>query len=625
MNEVHLDAHDRKALGFLQIPLWLKLLIFCLAAGLLATLWGYDYSAGNAEEQLPFILRALDPAYLANDFFTNTYSQYGPRIFFSEFVAFFAGIVSLESALFFLTLSANVAIAFLSGLIADFFFPKSRFSVFLAAAGVLSIKTFWLGYSNIIYRNFLEPEHLAMPLILLGCFFILKKKLVLASILFGVASLFHTLLGLELGWILFGSLIILWIVQKIRKQEPSTSIKQLVVSTVILTAFSVALLYPYLLQSSIPSDEFIHLVAYIRHPHHYLPSTFELWQYGQAAVYIVGFALVYRLALKRSRSLGDQKSLYFIVGGLIVLLCVGGYLFVEVWPSRLWVSAQMFRLLFIIKWFSIVLISGWVGDIIENPSQNESRLSGVTAGIALITPITLAFLPLAQCFRGSIFPRLKISQRLLQPIVILLLTIILIVFYKPELRTWLIFLILFAVIWIMYAAKWKPIGLLAAVVLPLGLSAVFLIFAATGSAPAFLKYQVPVFSLFKTSGEAAEVATFAKANTPPDAIFYTPPRMGEFRYMADRAIVVDFAAYPFQDLSMQEWYRRIADCYGVPDKLGFDALAQLNQTVYKISDEELLALSQKYGFSYAMVYDATKTNFPIIFRTQSLKLVQISN
>lgn len=625
MNEVRLDTQGQKGVNHLQIPFWLKLLIFCLAAGLLATLWGYDYSAGNAEEQLPFILRALDPAYLTNDFFTNTYSQYGPRIFFSEFVAFLARIISLESALFFLTLSANIAIAFMSGLIADFFFPKSRFSVFLAAAGVLSIKTFWLGYSNIIYRNFLEPEHLAMPLILLGCFFILKKKLALASISFGVASLFHALLGLELGWILFGSLIILRIVQKIRKQEPSTSIKQLAVSTVILTAFSVALLYPYVLQSSIPSDEFIHLVAYVRHPHHYLPSTFELWQYGQAAVYLVGFSLVFMLALKRCEFLKDQKSLFYIIGGLIALLCVGGYFFVEVWPSRLWVSAQMFRLLFIIKWFSIVLISGWVGDIIEYPSQNESQVFGLTAGISLVTPISLAFIPLAHWMRGSILPRLKISQKFLQPIVILLVTFILIVIYKPELRTWFSYLIFFAAIWIMYAAKWKPVGLLTAVVIPLGLSVVFLIFASTGRAPAFLKYQIPVFSLFKTSGEVAEVAAFAKANTPPEAIFYTPPRMGEFRYMAERAIVVDFAAYPFQDISMQEWYRRIADCYGVPDKLGFDALAQLNQTVYKISDEELMALSQKYGFTYAMVYDATKTNFPIIFRTQSLKLVQISN
>jgi hypothetical protein len=67
---------------------WFLLLLFSTGAALLATLWGYNYSAGNAEEQLPFLLRALDPSFLGNDFFTNTFDQYGPRTFFTHFVRF---------------------------------------------------------------------------------------------------------------------------------------------------------------------------------------------------------------------------------------------------------------------------------------------------------------------------------------------------------------------------------------------------------------------------------------------------------------------------------------------------------------------------------------------------------
>ncbi|MRR32279.1 hypothetical protein EG834_18565, partial [bacterium] len=331
---------------------FLRLLLYCISAGLLATLRGYNYSSGKAEEQLPFIYRALDPSFLKNDFFTNTFNLYGPRTFFSGFIAVFAKIMSLATVLFLLTLIANIAIAFLSAQVSQYFFPRSRFSAFLAAAGVLTLKTFWLGYSNIIYRSFLEPEHLAMPLILLGFYLILKRSYIPAALSFGTAGLFHALLGLELGWILFGMVVLDQIFQFVRKEPQKIKLLPLGIGLVVLAAFSFGLLYPYTIQPAIPADEFIHLVAYVRHPHHYLPSYFEPWQWGQAAVYLLGFGFAFWFALKRSDSLRIQKNFLFSVAALIALLCLGGYLFVEVWPSRLWVSAQMFRLPYLLKWFS---------------------------------------------------------------------------------------------------------------------------------------------------------------------------------------------------------------------------------------------------------------------------------
>jgi hypothetical protein len=602
---------------------WLPLLLFCISAGLLATLWGYNYSAGNAEEQLPFIFRALDPTFLNNDFFTNTFDLYGPRTFFSEFIAFFARAMPLAAVLFLLTLASNIAIAFLSAKVSNYFFPRSRFSMYLAAAGVLTLKTFWLGYSNIIYRNFLEPEHLALPFILLGFYLILKRRVIPAALSFGVASLFHALLGLELGWILFGVVVLDVIFQKFRKEPQVSKLLPLGIGLVIMAVFSFVLLYPYTQQTPIPADEFNHLVAYVRHPHHYLPSYFEPWQWGQAAVYLLGFAFAFWFALKRSAALRSHKRFLITIGALLALLCLGGYLFVEVWPSRLWTSAQMFRLPYLLKWFSIVLLTGWAGDLIENPADKESRLLGISAAVGLVTPVSLAFVPMALWARQAILPKLKLSPKILQNAVILVVTLGLTAIYKPEFRTWACYLILFASIGLLTFLKSKKVGLLAGTSMPLAFSVLFILFSTTFTPPSFLKYEVPFFSLYKTTGEVAEVASFAKANTPADAVFYTPPRMGEFRYLAERAIVVDFAAYPFQDLSMREWYRRIADCYGVSPLMGFDSVTQLNLTVYRISDEELKTLSHRYGFDYAVVYDSTETYYPIVFRTQSLKLIHI--
>jgi len=605
-----------------SLPGWLPLLLFCVAAALFATLWGYNYSAGNAEEQLPFIFRALDPNFLTNDFFTNTFNQYGPRTIFTEFVAFIAGTIPLTTTLFILTLAANIAIAYLSGLVAKYFFPNSRFSHFLAAAGVLTLKTFWLGYSNVLYRNYLEPEHLAMPFILLGFYLILKRKPLISSICFGIAALFHALVGLEFGWILLGLTLLEWFIQIIRKETPALSLKSMIPAFLVMAAFSVGLLYPYTLQPSIPDSEFIRLVAYVRHPHHYLPSTFGITQYAQAGVYLLGFVLAFWLALKRSDRLANHKRYLLLIGGTIALLCLGGYLFVEVWPSRLWTSAQMFRLPFIIKWFSIVLLAAWAGEIIENPSDKQSRLFGITAAISLVTPASMAFVASIGWFREVLFPRWKLTTKLID-LSIFLASLAVIILYKPELRTWACYLILFAATGVVYLLKWSSRGLLLSALLPLAGSGLLLLFATLLTPPTFLKYDVPTFQLYKTTGDLADMAEYIRNNTPEDAIFYIPPRFGEFRYLARRAVVVDFSAYPFQDLAMREWFLRIAACYGISDKLGFDSLPQLNETVYHITNEELIALSEIYGFKYAVVYDSSQTNLPLVYRTKTLRLVSL--
>ncbi len=602
---------------------WIPLLIFCATAGLLATLWGYNYMDGNAEEQLPFIFRAINPNYLLNDFFTNTFNQYGPRTFFSEFIAFFANLLSIPAVLFLLTTLANIAIAFLSSLVAKHFFTRSMISQLIAAASVLTLKTFWLGYSNIVYRNFLEPEHLAMPLLILGFLFILKKKPILAGFSFGLSAFFHALLGLEIGWILLGMALLDALIRYIRKEPQTIIFLKLLLGCLVLAGFSAGLLLPYMKQPSIPANEFIHLVAFFRHPHHYLPSTFEMWQWGQAAVYLLGVVFVFGFTLKISESLKEKKRYLLLITGLIVLLCLGGYLFVEIWPSRLWTSAQMFRLPYFLKWFSLILLAGWAGSKIEEIASTKQVWLGAAAAISLVTPASMAFLPIAVWARKKLLDKIKLPAWIVSNLVLLLITLAILIVYKPEMRTWALYLLLVIFVSVTFFVRWKPLVFAAGNTLLLGLSVLFFLFGTVMTPPSFIKYDAPVFSLYKTTGELAEVASYARENTPSDAVYLIPPNLGEFRYMADRAIVVDFVAYPFQDFAMQEWYARMTACYGVAEKSGFDALYQMNQSVYHYTDQEILALSDRFGFDYAVVYDSTETNYPIIFRTTTYKLIEI--
>jgi len=125
------------------------------------------------------------------------------------------------------------------------------------------------------------------------------------------------------------------------------------------------------------------------------------------------------------------------------------------------------------------------------------------------------------------------------------------------------------------------------------------------------------------SGDNIDVASFAQANTPAGAVFLTPPNMGEFRYMAQRAIVVDFDAFPFQDQAMAEWQQRIFDCYGVPSLKGFDAGTSLRDHYTALTRADLLRLQAKYGFSYAVLYRSTQTGFPVLYQNPTYKLVRV--
>jgi hypothetical protein len=208
-------------------------------------------------------------------------------------------------------------------------------------------------------------------------------------------------------------------------------------------------------------------------------------------------------------------------------------------------------------------------------------------------------------------------------VMVLTLVVAAIVIYKPEFRVWALFLVFFVLMGIMFLQSWRTTGFLISATVSLSIAILFLLFAIKFAAPKWLNNEVPVFSLFPTSGETVDVANFAKANTPSDALFLTLPKFGEFRTLADRAIVVDFVAFPFQDAAMLEWHTRMVDCYGTTDLLGFNALPELNHRFHSITDDQLNTLTAKYGIDYAVVYSDTVTNFPVLYQTESFKLIQI--
>jgi hypothetical protein len=125
-------------------------------------------------------------------------------------------------------------------------------------------------------------------------------------------------------------------------------------------------------------------------------------------------------------------------------------------------------------------------------------------------------------------------------------------------------------------------------------------------------------------GDLVAVGDYVRNETPKDAVFLTPPDLGEFRLVTNRAIVVDFKAFPFQDQAMREWRTRLFTLYGgEPRAKGRFAPAEMLEIYRTIDDTTILSLAETYGFEYALLLSETETSLPVVLETDVYLLVEL--
>ena len=134
------------------------IILFATLIGILTTvLGGYKYGLDNHVEQLPIVLRFLDNSYLPQDFFVNANTDFGPRFYYSKFLAVLGSFIPLPILYLFLTCFSNVLVAIVTYLAARDFFGKSNLTGILAASLVMALQGFHLGGANLIHESYLLP------------------------------------------------------------------------------------------------------------------------------------------------------------------------------------------------------------------------------------------------------------------------------------------------------------------------------------------------------------------------------------------------------------------------------------------------------------------------------------
>ena len=100
----------------------LQIVLFSILVGTISSLWSYTFGTGNHIEQLPIVMRAMDSAFLSNDFFTNASTMFGPRLYFARLIAGLAGLAPLHTIYLGLTILSNILIALVTA-----FFARDQF------------------------------------------------------------------------------------------------------------------------------------------------------------------------------------------------------------------------------------------------------------------------------------------------------------------------------------------------------------------------------------------------------------------------------------------------------------------------------------------------------------------
>jgi len=598
-------------------------IIFSVFCGIIATVWNYYYGFGNQIEQLPIVKRAIDSSYLVNDFFTNTTSGFGPRYYFVNIVAWLNNFFSVPLIYFFFTLISNILISTISYFYSREIFNNSILAGILASIFVMSLSVVGIGSVSALFQNALTPFSIAFPLILLSFLSVIRGYPILIGVFAGIASIIHPLIGLGSGGILLLSCFILNIFENKRLLQDYF---QILIGSLILICFSLITLIPYHYASieQISSYEFINIVAYFRHPRHYIPSEILTFRSTFGAMTFFGATAITWYLWQRKPDTNKHQAYYILIVTIVIfILCIGGYIFVELIPSRLWVTAQTFRFLDIIKWIGLILFAGYIASAL---SESKDKIYGYLLSISVLSPITM-FIALSSTQLGKFFKNKKFLLSVLRYCMVPWLILVLVVSYLSATPTniYMFLFCLFLILTVQHISRKIFYSIIVTTLIFILVNTIYLpeIDLPSKFESKLSKLFRPKIHLSDYSGDNIEIAKYIKQMTPKNAIFLTPPAFGELRLIGERAIVIDFKAFVFHEPEMIQWKERLLDCYGVPKYSGVDAEREFDNNYKTIKDSQIKYLRTKYNISYAILYKQTKTSFSIIDENFTYKLVEL--
>lgn len=584
---------------------------FVVLIGVLISFYKYYYFGGIQIDMLPIIYRNLDSNFLPNDFYTNVSEAFNEDFIFAKIVGWFTHFVSLPMVFFSVTLLSNVGIALVSFFTARDLSKKNNLSGLIAAILAITISTFQWGNRDLLFRIELTPEHMIMPLILLAIWMGIKQRPLLVGLFAGLATFSHPLTGPGIGGLL---LLQILITQIWYKQFNWNLIKKLALGGIICLLPLVLYLVPYYQSFDYKiSDALFIEIMEARFPQHYLPSYF----FTPLKLFTgLSFLLATFLAWKKWKDEAKpplyQYSSLYIHTAILFVLCLLGWLFSEVWPTRFMFTLHPFRFLLILKFYGVLAFALYAGKIIESSATIRTKATIVSA--VFIPPLLLLY-------------QIWIKKYKEVPLVITLLYLGLFFYYGDLSRSFFEpFVLFFCLLWLFYRSLmyFKIAVLLLGIGIIINLTDLPAKYLNERFDKALSKRFRPDFFSNSESNSEVDLANYIKANTNEESLLLVMPRQGRLRILANRALVVDGYGMPMNDKGLEEWWYRMNAVYNKGEEEGFKHIKVTLPNYNKLSDEDLLELQEEFNFQYAVVLTSKQSNLQVAYENKDFKLLDFT-
>ena len=281
-------------------------------------------------DSFPLIERLIDPSFLNNDFYTNTFGEFSPRLALAQMVVFASETLGIHYTQ--VIAYGNILRIWLYGIALYLFFLQlSDTNVALTAFAFAALSFLSMPFLPAWWPITFDftASNVALVFSMFAWFVTLRNNISLALILLSVAVYIHPLVGVH-------SFIIAMLIYL--SYHGFSAFLALFKQPGVYAAgalFAAIFLYLYSSFSQVLSDErFIEINGVFRHGHHFLFGHMDIEKWISTILMVV-ICIAITFKLKPSKKIALTTYAVIILSSLMILLNI---VFVEIIPTRFMVS-----------------------------------------------------------------------------------------------------------------------------------------------------------------------------------------------------------------------------------------------------------------------------------------------